>query len=226
MVGNTVENISTRIRSNCSRMIGALRERFADSTLVAAGVVVIVILGAVFGVVVLAPHGTTSAAPPSPPVFESVTSSSTTLPQVLVHAAGAVRQPGLHSLPSGSRIADLIEAAGGVDETVDIDRVNLAAPVSDGERVYVPRRDEPVPAASTLSPELGGFPSGLGRPLDLNTATQQQLDELPGVGPATAAAILAERKSRGRFASVDDLLDVRGIGTAKLEEIRGLVTTR
>lgn len=225
-MGNTFEDVSRRFRSGSARLVGALRERFADSTLVAVAAVFIAILGAVLGVLVLAPRSTTTTPSPSPPVFESVASSSTTLPQLLVHAAGAVRQPGIHRLPTGSRIADLIEAAGGVDDTVDIDRVNLAAPVSDGERVYVPRRDEPVPPTWTSSSDQSGNPGLEGRPLDINTATEQELDELPGVGPATAAAILAERKVRGRFTSVDDLLDVRGIGTAKLEEIRSLVTTR
>ena len=225
-MGDTAESISSRIGACCSHLIAALRDRFADSTLIAAAGVVIVVIGAGLGVLVLAPQGRETELPQSPPVFESVTSTSTTQLQVLVHAAGAVRHPGLHSLPSGSRVADLIEAAGGVDDTVDIDRINLAAPVSDGERVWLPRRGEPVPAQLTSPSDVSGDAADESRPLDLNTATQQQLDELPGVGPATAAAILAERKSRGRFASVEDLLDVRGIGTAKLEEIRSLVTTR
>jgi competence protein ComEA len=228
-MGVTADDASQYIRRVRERAVGFLRGKFEDSTLLAAAGVLVLVVGAVLGVVVMTSGGSarsdqaTSTSPP--PVFESVSSSSTTLAQIVVHAAGAVRQPGLHRLPAGARVADLIEAAGGVDDMIDIDRVNLAAPVNDGERVYLPRRGESDPETSGPSGQLGNT-SPLGSPIDLNTATQQQLDDLPGVGPATAAAIVAERKSRGRYASVDDLLDVRGIGTAKLEQIRGLVVIR
>jgi competence protein ComEA len=146
------------------------------------------------------------------------TSTTTTAPvTVLVHAAGAVQQPGVYELPGGARVTDLIDAAGGPMADADLDQLNLAAPVTDGERVYVPRVGEVVPLASAS----GATPAG---PLDLNTATLEQLDALPGVGPATAQAIIDERDRRGGFTSVDDLLDVRGIGPAKLEQLRDLVT--
>ena len=139
--------------------------------------------------------------------------------ELVVHAAGAVRVPGVYRLPDGARVADLLEAAGGPAPDADLDRLNLAAPLADGAQVYVPRQGEPVPAGG------GGVatsqPAG---PLHLNTATVEQLDALPGVGPATAQAIVTERDRRGGFRSVDDLLDVRGIGPAKLEQLRGLVT--
>ncbi|MEY4174789.1 MAG: hypothetical protein RI900_1954, partial [Actinomycetota bacterium] len=96
------------------------------------------------------------------------------------------------------------------------DAINLAARLLDGQRVYVPRVGEAVPPGA--GPEA---PSG---PLDLNSATEEQLDDLPGVGPATAAAIVAHRDSNGPFGSVDDLGEVRGIGPAKLDALRGLVT--
>ena len=161
--------------------------------------------------------------PPGPPAEASMTpvatTSTTAAPTVLVHAAGAVRAPGVYELPAGARVADLLAAAGGATPDADLDRVNLAAPVADGSQVYVPRPGEPVPATSG-----GGAASTPSGPLDLKTAPHEQLEELPGIGPATAQAILAERDRRGRFASVEELLDVRGIGPAKLDAIRDLVT--
>jgi competence protein ComEA len=138
---------------------------------------------------------------------------------VYVHAAGAVQQPGVYRLAAGSRVTDLIDAAGGPTTDADVDRLNLAALVADGERVYVPRVGEAAvePASGDGSGEAAG-------PLDLNTATLEQLDALPGVGPATAQAILDERERRGGFTAVDQLLDVRGIGPAKLDALRDLVT--
>jgi competence protein ComEA len=159
---------------------------------------------------------------------------------VVVQAAGAVHLPGVHRLPAGSRVDDLVSAAGGSTPDADLDRVNLAALLVDGERIWVPRRGEvevpPVVSGGTTAAPGGsaggGTSGGSGSspdggdptaPVDLNTATDAQLDALPGIGPATAAAILAHRDANGPFRSVDDLLDVRGIGEAKLEQLRPLV---
>jgi competence protein ComEA len=151
----------------------------------------------------------------------SMATTSTTVPTaVLAHAAGAVRNPGVYSLRPGARVQDLLAAAGGAAPGADLDRINLAAPVADGSQVYVPNEGEAVPAGASGGAGAAA-PSG---PLDLNTATLEQLDALPGVGPATAQAIVDEREKRGRFASVEDLLDVRGIGPAKLDAMRDLVT--
>jgi competence protein ComEA len=157
------------------------------------------------------------------------TPSSTTAGEIVVHAAGAVARPGLQRLAPGARVADVLEAAGGPTSDADLDRLNLAAPVADGQRLFVPRIGEVAPP--TVAPEGGATSSGGGAageptasgPIDLNTATAEELDALPGVGPATAAAIIDHRESNGRFANVDDLLDVRGIGPAKLEGLRDLV---
>lgn len=146
----------------------------------------------------------------------SSTTSSTAPAIVVVHAAGAVASPGVYRLPGGSRVGDLVDAAGGPVAGADLDQVNLAAPVADGERVYVPMEGEVVPAPSAGGGEAAG-------PVDLNAASASDLEALPGIGPATAAAIVDERERRGRFSSVDDLLDVRGIGPAKLEQLRELV---
>jgi len=151
-------------------------------------------------------------------------SSSSAVPattEVVVHAAGAVVHPGVYELPAGARVTDLIDAAGGATPDADLDQLNLAAPVTDGERVYVPRVGETVVPVASGGTEGAAAAAG---PLDLNLATLDQLDELPGIGPATARAILDERERRGGFRAVDDLLDVRGIGPAKLEAIRDLVT--
>lgn len=156
---------------------------------------------------------------PSPP-------SSAPAP-IVVHAAGAVTRPGVYRLEASSRVSDLLDAAGGVGADADVDRLNLAAPLADGARVYVPRRGEPDPGAP-LAVDLGGVPGagaspGSGGKLDLNTATAAQLEELPGIGPATAAAIIDHRERNGPFRSIEGLLDVRGIGPAKLEQIRDAV---
>ena len=143
---------------------------------------------------------------------------------VVVHVAGAVASPGLYRLGGDARVADALDAAGGPAADADLDALNLAAKVADGERVYVARRGEVPPAAVAASGASGaGAPAG---PLDLNSATAEQLEDLPGVGPATAAAIVAYRQEKGRFRSVDELLEVRGIGEAKLAAIRPKVRVR
>jgi len=143
--------------------------------------------------------------------------------------AGAVQRPGVVDLVAGARVADALQAAGGLAEGADGDRLNLAAPLRDGARVFVPLVGQPVPAE--LAPQApGGGQSGGGTdgdqgaaPVDLNLADGPELESLPGIGPATAAAILEHREREGPFASVDELLDVRGIGEAKLEALEGLV---
>jgi competence protein ComEA len=139
-----------------------------------------------------------------------------------VDVVGRVRRPGLKRMAAGSRVADAIRAAGGVAPGARVDAVNLARKLVDGEQIRVPARGEAVPAAATgQGPGSGpGPPAG---PLDLNSATAEQLDTLPGVGEVTASRILAYR-SQHPFTSVDQLQDVPGIGERRLEQLRDLVT--
>ena len=132
-----------------------------------------------------------------------------------VHAAGAVARPGVVEVPAGSRVTDVVAAAGGPAPDADLDQINLAAPVTDGERVYVPHHGEAVTVATGGA--SGAASDGI---VNLNTADAAALESLPGVGPATAQAILDYRSEHGRFRSVDDLLNVRGIGPAKLSQIK------
>jgi competence protein ComEA len=148
---------------------------------------------------------------------------------LVLQAAGAVARPGVYELPTGARVGDLVARAGGFTADADVDRVNLAAPLADGVRVWVPRRGEaePPPLIDTGgSGGTGGSGSAASGPaalVDLNRATSDELDALPGVGPATAAAIIDHRQRNGPFRSVDELADVRGIGEAKLAQLRDLV---
>jgi competence protein ComEA len=136
-------------------------------------------------------------------------------PKLVVHVVGAVRRPGLYRLPERSRIADAVSRAGGATRRADLSAVNLAAPVSDGVQVVVPVRVPAAPGgASAAAP---GAASG---PVHLNTATLEQLDALPGVGPVTAQKILDYREQHGAFSSIDELDAIPGIGPARLEQLR------
>jgi competence protein ComEA len=141
-------------------------------------------------------------------------------PRLIVHVVGAVRRPGLYRLANGARIADALRRAGGATRRADLSLVNLAAPVSDGTQVVVPRR---VSAAEAAGGEAAAGEASAGGPVHLNTATVDQLDELPGVGPVTAQKIVEWREQHGAFSSVDDLDAIPGIGPARLEQLRELV---
>lgn len=157
---------------------------------------------------------------PDPAVALPRAATTSTLAPLVVHVAGAVARPGLVRLPGGARVADALAAAGGPVEGADLDRVNLAAPLADGSRLYVPYVGRPVPPDETAA---GSGGAGAPAVLDLNTATAAELEALPGIGPATAQAIVEHRRRHGRFRSVEELLAVRGIGPAKLAQLRGRV---
>jgi competence protein ComEA len=134
----------------------------------------------------------------------------------LVHVAGVVRRPGVYRLREGERIQDALRRAGGARAGADLNAINLAAKVADGQQVVVPRR-----GATRAAAAGAGAPGGPAQPpVSLNTATAEQLDTLDGVGPATAAKILDWRRRHGGFRSIDDLGEIPGIGPKRLAALR------
>jgi competence protein ComEA len=138
--------------------------------------------------------------------------------KLFVHVVGAVRHPGLYRLAQGSRVADALARAGGATRTAQLELVNLAAPIADGVQIVVPRR-----GTGAASGGLGPGGTASAGPVHLNTATLEQLDALPGVGPVTAQKILAYRQEHGAFGGVEELDAIPGIGPARLDELRDLV---
>ena len=151
---------------------------------------------------------------PTPTPFPS----STPAP-IRVHVSGAVRQPDVYELPPGSIVKDAVEAAGGPASDADLDGVNLAVELRDQQQVYVPRQGEVAPMVPSVSG--GGASAGPG---NINTATAAELEALPGVGPKTAGAIVEYRKANGPFESIEDIMDVPGIGEGTFEKIKGGIT--
>lgn len=171
----------------------------------------------------VAPLAFAPSASASRPAASSGASASQAAPAMLIiDVVGKVRRPGIVTVPKGSRVYEAIDAAGGLRGRVDITSLNMARELGDGEQILVGL--DPVDPSG--APVMGGAPatggSGVAK-INLNTATADQLDTLPGVGPVTAQAILSWRDTNGRFGSVDDLLDVKGIGEATLAELRDLV---
>jgi competence protein ComEA len=152
-----------------------------------------------------------------PPVRVAARAGHTAATTLYVNVVGAVRRPGLYRLKDGSRVADAVTRAGGPTPKAQIELVNLAARIVDGEQIVVPRRGLAGP--SVAAPD-GAAATG---PVHLNSATLEQLDALPGVGPVTAQKILDYRQQHGAFGSVDELDAIAGIGPARLETLRGLV---
>ena len=143
--------------------------------------------------------------------------------RIAVHVVGAVQQPGVYHLAAGSRGDDAVRLAGGATAQADLKQVNLAAVLVDGQQLLIPRIGERIPNNSVPNTVPNAPRNGMPTLIDINQATVADLDRLPGVGPSTAQAIVDHRTRNGPFASVDDLLAVRGIGPAKLAELRALV---
>lgn len=207
----------------CVHTVGAIVEGPTRSQLAlyAAAAIAVLIVG---GRYLLRPAA--SAPPASAPPAVRVQSA----PQasvVLVHVAGAVRRPGLYRVRAGARIDDAVRMAGGAARRGDLSAVNLAAKVEDGRQVLVPERaSRGGAAAAPASPPGAAASPGASppaAPISLSTATPEQLDTLPGVGPATVAKIIAYRDEHGGFRSVQDLANVPGIGAKRLETLKDLV---
>lgn len=206
----------------CSVVESNPRGRFALSREAA---IVLVVLAAVILLLLgwrLRPRSTVTALPPiamsaGPTVMPGLGSPavSASPTQVVVHVAGRVRHPGLVKLPPGARVADAIAAAGGLRRGVALGATNLAAVVIDGQRIEVGSTGR-ADMAEAGGPDAAS-PGGL---VDLNSATAEQLDTLPGIGPVTAAKILAWRSAHQRFSSVEELTEVPGIGPKTLAELR------
>lgn len=186
--------------------------------LAAAGSLALLLL---LGRFVLGAGTTTPAAPLPPPPAGGPGVTGLPSSRVVVDVVGAVRRPGLYRLAHGSRIADAIARAGGATRKAELAQVNLAAPLADGEQVVVPRRGAPGAVAGGGSG--AATPGAPAAPVQLSTATLEQLDTLPGVGPVTAQKILDYREKHGAFSSVDELDAVPGIGPKRLDQLRELV---
>jgi competence protein ComEA len=175
---------------------------------------------------------TTNDARASDPTVGGRATTTTAAGVFVVDVVGAVHHAGVVSLPTSARVIDAVNAAGGALPSADLDRINLAAHLVDGMRIAVPRRGVASdPAGPTSDPGAGGSsgPTAGGAPtpsspIDLNSATETQLEALPGIGPSLAQAIVAERDREGGFKSVDDLRRVRGIGDVRFAQLRPLVT--
>jgi competence protein ComEA len=168
------------------------------------------------------------AGPAIPTPAVSTTASSTTTtesPLIYVQVAGAVLRPGVYQLPSDARAFQAVLQAGGFSGEADQEAVPLAARLSDGCRLYIPRRGEAM-VGPALSADPGGSGNGTASesgPVSLNSANLEQLDSLPGIGPALAGQIISYREAHGPFTSIDQLSEVPGIGPSKLEQLRPLV---
>ena len=173
-----------------------------------------------------APEPRGAADPSTPGAGSDPSAAAGPAGQVAVHVAGRVRRPGLVHLPAGSRVQDAIRAAGGATSGADLDAINLARKLTDGEQIRVPAPGDPAPPLppDAAGPGASGGPGGApSAPLDLNPATVEQLDTLPGVGEVTAGRIVAYRTAHP-FTAVDELLEVPGIGQRRYDQLKDLVT--
>jgi competence protein ComEA len=214
---------------------------FGLGRLIASAVAVLIVCGGAYWLVRTPPPPTEAALPrveaagspvstlplPLPvPVVAAPEVSAAAPSRVTVHVAGSVVTPGVYELASGARVHEAIDRAGGMIGDANVDTLNLAAPLADGSRIYVPAVGEDVSAVALIDMPFvaSAVDAGLVGQVNINRATAADLVHLPGVGPATSTAIITERQRNGPFLSVDDLERVPGIGPAKLASIRGLVT--
>lgn len=141
-----------------------------------------------------------------------------------VYVSGAVQKPDVYALPPGSIVKDAILAAGGASAEADLEAINLAQPVADGQQVHVPRRGEGSTPVPLKAQPVGA--TGTAGPVNINTADLVTLDTLPGIGPVTAQRIIDYRETHGPFARVEEIMEVEGIGQATFDKIRELIRTK
>lgn len=178
------------------------------------GVLAGLLLAGILWWVALPPRGEAVVLQPPPGV-----------PEIVIYVSGAVEAPGTYRLPSGSRIEDALVAAGGVTARADSSRLNLAARLDDGEQVEVPEKIRQAQGNGTTA--LAGNPTQVtasGGPVNINTATLEELDTLPGIGPVTAQKIIDYRDANGPFQALEEIMNVPGIGPATFERIKELIT--
>ena len=169
-----------------------------------------------------------------PPATPAVAASPSAAADVVVYVCGAVKSPGVVRVPAGARVADALALAGGPVAKAELDGVNLAAKVVDGQQIMVPERAATVAAGSSAgtgssaasgsSAAAGGSAATPGAPININTATLEELDALSGVGPATAQKIIDFRTANGPFKTIDDIKNVSGIGDAKFAAMKDSIT--
>ena len=164
---------------------------------------------------------------PSPGAVEVILPTSTPPSDVMVYVTGAVQQPGVHQVEEGARLADAVEAAGGADPDADLVAVNLAVRVADEDHWHIPRVGEaaPPPATQTTTGTTARSAGG-GSRLNINAASAEELERLPQIGEVRAQAIVAHRDANGPFDTVENLVEVHGIGPGTLNAIRDLVEAR
>jgi len=163
-----------------------------------------------------------------------ITSTSATPSPIKVHVVGAVQSPGVYQLDGGARAADAVKAAGGPTESADLVALNLATQLKDGQQVVVPEIASQAQQPSPMAPSQAVQPAALVRPtattqtgmIDLNSATRQQLEALPGIGPVTAQKILDYRLQNGRFVSVQELKDAKLVNSSTYEKVKDLVEAK
>ena len=209
------------MRDRLQQSLGAFIARVGISRVLGTSIGVVVTALCVWWVVRVPPPPVETTIPLATTVSIAVQPVGSAPAVLVVHVAGEVVAPGVYELPAGARMVDAIDAAGGPSSRADTDAINLATPLADAQQVFVPRKGAPVRRVT----ESGASADDAARDntINVNTASASALETLPGVGPQTAQAIIEHRTKNGPFLAVDELLNVRGIGPAKLAAMRAKV---
>lgn len=183
----------------------------------------LLILLTLLGGLIIYNYGTVKEVEPT--LVEDQNSKDSENLELIVHVCGEVKKPGVYKLSTGKRVIDAVEAAGGVTAGGDLDKLNLAAPLEDGQKIYLPAFNNSLGLSATAKASKAQNSHAEGSSLvNLNLANQQELEALPGIGPALAKRIMDYRNQQGSFATVEELKKVSGIGEKKFEQLKNLVT--